>query len=37
MNGFGVYTYSDDYKYYEGQFRDNKMTGDGIMKWKDGR
>ena len=34
--GYGIYTFKDDYKVYEGQFKDNKMNGQGTMNWKDG-
>lgn len=36
MEGFGIYTFSDGYKTYEGKFKDNKLQGDGLMVWKDG-
>jgi hypothetical protein len=34
--GFGKYTWADS-STYEGQWVDNKINGEGVYLWKDGR
>ena len=36
MNGIGKFVFSDN-RSYEGEFKDNRIEGYGILKWPDGK